>query len=140
MANCDNDLLVTALSMLNPDTLEQVFAIATGDTKIYDKYSLPKPNADAIIALIMKKNNLKLEQITRIESVEPIVMCSQVSVRYAYRRYLWYKTEEDRDNKKNAQYYESSNYQVRGELSASDDYNNVIVDMKDWLAYVKECE
>lgn len=92
MANCDNDLLVTALSMLDPRTLEQVLAIATGDVKIYDEYSLPKPNADAIIALIMKKDKRELEQISRIESVQPTGMCSQVSIRYAYRRYSWYKT------------------------------------------------
>ena len=102
MANCDNDLLVTALSMLDPRTLEQVLAIATGDVKIYDEYSLPKPNADAIIALIMKKDKRELEQISRIESVQPTGMCSQVSIRYAYRRYSWYKTEEDRDNEKDA--------------------------------------
>lgn len=140
MANCNNDLLVTALSMLDPRTLEQVLAIATGDVKIYDEYSLPKPNADAIIALIMKKDKRELEQISRIESVQPTSMCSQVSIRYAYRRYSWYKTEEDRDNKKNAQYYESSSYQVRGELGASDDFNTITVDMEEWLRYVKECE
>lgn len=140
MANCDNDLLVTALSMLDPRTLEQVLAIATGDVKIYDEYSLPKPNADAIIALIMKKDKRELEQISRIESVQPTGMCSQVSIRYAYRRYSWYKTEEDRDNEKDAQCYESSSFKVRGKLGSSDDYSIIIVDMEDWLRYVKECE
>lgn len=140
MANCDNDLLVTALSMLDPRTLEQVLAIATGDVKIYDEYSLPKPNADAIIALIMKKDKRELEQISRIESVQPTGMCSQVSICYVYKSYTWYKTEEDRDNKRNAQCYESSSYQVRGELSASDNRNTITVTMEDWLRYVKECE
>lgn len=139
LAGCDQTLLLNALSLLDERVQQQVFSLATGDTKFYDEYSLPKPTKDNIIAFVGNKKSDK--EIVGIEEVTPKNFCSEVYIRYRYNTYRWYKTEEEAavSSKDNSYHYNTGDYKYKGQKSTGTDTDSMTVNVEEWLSYTNSC-
>ena len=141
LAGCDQDLLLQAISMLDDSVQQAIFSIATGDVKVYDSFSLPKPSEDNIKNLILSKNGkLQASDLIAVTKVDVRDYCQTVKVLYTRNVYRWYRSEEDA-TAMNDRYnnYQSSDYSFRGVKPSGTSEDIISVAIGDWLAYVEQC-
>lgn len=139
LEGCDQTLLLKALSLLDERIQQQVFSLATGDTKFYDEYSLPKPTKEDIIAFVSNKKSNK--EIVGIEEVIPRNFCSEVYIRYRYNTYRWYKTEEAAaaSLKDHSYHYDTGEYKYKGQKPTDIEIDSITIGIEEWLSYTNSC-
>lgn len=139
LEGCDQTLLLKALSLLDERIQQQVFSLATGDTKFYDEYSLPKPTKEDIIAFVSNKKSGK--EVIGIEEVIPRNFCSEVYITYRHNTYRWYKTEEAAaaSLKDHSYHYDTGEYKYKGQKPTGTEIDSMTVGIEEWLSYTNSC-
>lgn len=140
MSGCNEDKLLTALSMIDDSTMNKVMAIASGDVQIYDSFSLPKPNRESILKLILTNFRYvsEMEDIVHIKEVSIENFCSEVRIHFTYKRYRWYVDEEALQKDSDYNTYKTPKYVVRGKAIDDNNTDSISIPIDKWLDYVKE--